>query len=70
MQKALEKNRWIDHIFPPSSHEEVSDYVNLWKAIKDTQLSNEVEDDISWRWTENGEYTTKSAYKIKFEGAF
>jgi hypothetical protein len=30
----------------------------------DTQLSNEVEDDISWRWTENAEYTTKSAYKI------
>jgi len=50
---------WIDHIYPPSSHEEISKFVNLWEAIKDTQLINNVEDDIRWRWIENGEYTTK-----------
>ena len=66
MQKALENNIWIDHIYPPSSHEEVSEFVNLWEAIKDTQLIDNVEDDILW--TENGEYTTKSAYKIQFQG--
>jgi hypothetical protein len=70
VQKALENNIWIDHIYPPSSHEEVSEFVNLWEAIKDTQLIDNVEDDIRWRWTENGEYTTKSAYKIQFKGPF
>ena len=50
---------WIDHIYPPSSHEEVSEFVNLWEAIKDTQVIDNVEDDIRWRWIENGEYTTK-----------
>jgi hypothetical protein len=28
------------------------------------------EDEIKWRWTESGEYTTKSAYCIQFEGSF
>jgi hypothetical protein len=25
-------------------------------------------DEITWRWTANGEYTTKSAYRIQFQG--
>lgn len=26
------------------------------------------EDEISWKWTADGEYSTKSAYQIQFEG--
>ena len=70
VQKALENNRWIDHIYPPNSHAEVSEFADLWEAIKDTQLINNMEDDIRWRWTESGEYTTKSAYEIQFQGTF
>jgi len=68
LQKAIENNRWIDHIYPPNSHVEVSEFVDLWEVIKDTKLINNVEDDIRWRWTESGEYTTKSASKIQFQG--
>jgi len=53
VQKALENNRWIDHIYPPGSYEEVPDFVNLWEAIKDTPLISRVEEDIRWRWIEN-----------------
>ena len=70
VQKALHNNKWIDHIYPPSTQEEISDFVNLWEAIKDTSLDDQVEADIKWRWTPSGEYTTKSAYKIQFEGTF
>ena len=70
MQKALENSRWIDHIYPPNSHAQVSEFADLREAIKDTQLTNNMEDDIRWRWTESGEYTTKSAYEIQFQGTF
>jgi len=70
VQKALENSRWIDHIYPPNSHAEVSEFADLWEAIKDTQLIDNMEDNIRWRWTESGEYTTKSAYKIQFQGTF
>jgi hypothetical protein len=68
--KAMESNKWIDHIYPPSTQEEISEFVDLWEAIKDTTLDAQVEDHIKWRWTQNGEYTTKSAYRIQFEGTF
>jgi hypothetical protein len=70
VQKMLENNKWIDHIFPPCTQDEVSELVTLWETINDTRLITGVEDGIKWRWTENGEYTTKSAYRIQFEGTF
>jgi hypothetical protein len=33
-------------------------------------LDPDREDTIVWRWTADGEYTTKSAYHIQFEGTF
>jgi len=33
-------------------------------------LEENTEDSIVWRWTEDGEYTTKSAYAIQFQGTF
>ena len=45
-QITLENNRWIDHIYPPNSHAQVSEFADLWEAIKDTQLTNNMEDDI------------------------
>jgi hypothetical protein len=70
VQKALANNKWIDHIYPPTTQAEINDFVHLWEAIKDIQLNPEVEDEIKWRWTENGEYTARSAYLIQFEGTF
>jgi hypothetical protein len=66
----LANNKWIDHMYPPTTQAEVNDFVHLWEAIKDIQLNPEVEDEIKWRWTENGEYTARSAYLIQFEGTF
>jgi hypothetical protein len=70
VQKALQNNKWIAHIFPIQSHEELHEYVSLWTIVKQIQLVDGMEDSIVWRWTANGEYTTKSAYSIQFEGSF
>jgi len=42
----------------------------LWEAVDQIQLDENREDNIYWRWTADGEYTTKSAYSIQFQGIF
>jgi hypothetical protein len=42
----------------------------LWEKVNDIRLVEDREDEIRWRWTNNGEYTTKSAYRVQFEGTY
>jgi hypothetical protein len=70
VHQALTTKKWIDHIYPPTTREEVTQFVRLWEAIRGVVRNESVEDTISWRWTADGEYTTKSAYQIQFVGVF
>jgi hypothetical protein len=70
VQQALTDDKWIDHIYPPTSQEEVKEFVLLWETTQDMSLDGTIEDDITWRWTADGEYTTQSAYQIQFSAAF
>jgi hypothetical protein len=70
VQKALQDNRWMSHITPIETTIEIQEYVMLWEAVQQIQLDTSSEDTIIWRWTSDGEYTTKSAYRIQFEGSF
>ena len=70
VHQALKNEKWIDHIYPPTMHEEVTEFVKLWEALRGFTLNESVEDTIIWRWTADGEYTTKSAYQVQFIGVF
>ena len=70
MRKALEENRWLSHITPLVTPQEIREYVTLWEEVGHVQLQDNVEDSIRWRWTTDGEYTTKSFYGIQFQGTF
>jgi hypothetical protein len=70
VRQALTNNKWIDHIYPPTSQEEIRQFVSLWEALRDTALSDRIEDNISWKWTADGEYSTSSAYQIQFIGVY
>jgi hypothetical protein len=70
VHKALQDNRWIAHILPLQTAQEIKEYVMLWEKVNDIQLVEDREDEIRWRWTNNGEYTTKSAYRVQFEGTY
>jgi hypothetical protein len=70
VQKALQNNRWISHIIPILTTTELHEYARLWEAVQHIQLDTSREDTIVWRWTANGEYTSKSAYRIQFEGSY
>jgi hypothetical protein len=67
---AIQRNRWIANILPLQTTQEIHEYVALWEAVKEVLLEENREDTIQWRWTSSGEYTTKSAYLIQFEGSF
>jgi hypothetical protein len=70
VHKAINGDKWIDHITPLSTQQEILEYVELWEAMRGIVLSPALEDEIKWRWTTDGEYTTRSAYCIQFEGVF
>lgn len=66
VQQALKTNRWIKHVLSISTEIEVKEYMDLWQTISDNPQNDHNEDVIIWRWTNNGEYTTKIAYRIQF----
>ena len=71
VQAALKENRWIAHISSLITPQEIMEYlVALWEFVGHTQLQENMEDSIRWRWTTDGEYTAKSAYLIQFQGTF
>ncbi|KAJ1257562.1 hypothetical protein BS78_10G005700 [Paspalum vaginatum] len=66
--KAMRNNSWISHISPVSGASEIIEFVALWEALSEAHMNPEVEDEISWHWTDDGVYSTKSAYLAQFIG--
>jgi hypothetical protein len=42
--------------------------VQLWALIQNVHLNEDMEDDIYWKLTSNGEYSTTSTYNLQFFG--
>jgi hypothetical protein len=66
VQKAMQRNKWVQHISPLSNLEELHQYLLLWEELGAVVRDENMTDDIKWRWTQDGQYTTRSAYKIQF----
>jgi hypothetical protein len=47
----------------------MASFVELWDSVQERQSTEEPEK-IQWRWTADGNYTTKSAYNAQFLGSF
>jgi hypothetical protein len=63
--KATENNRWISHIPSILTFAELHEFILLWKEITSVTRVEDSEDDIKWKWTSDGKYTTQSAYQIQ-----
>jgi hypothetical protein len=68
VQRALQNNFWIAQVCPLTTEKEIKEYADLWEENQLTHRDTESDDQITWRWTQTGEYTTKSAYHIQFRG--
>jgi hypothetical protein len=68
VMKALGQNRWISHICPIQSIEELQEFIALWEGVTTVNMIEDSEDEIRWKWTPDGQYTTQSAYRLQFFG--
>jgi hypothetical protein len=68
--QALHEDEWIRKlaIDATTSIDHLTQFVQLWVRIQRVQLRVDVEDDITWKLTGNGQYSTASAYKLQFFG--
>jgi hypothetical protein len=67
--QALDNQRWTKHLRHELMPEALIEVVSLWEKTQHVNLQNDLEDSVTWRWTESGSYTAASAYAIQFEGA-
>jgi hypothetical protein len=70
VRKELNNNSWIQAVRHISTAEELHEFINLWMKIRTVNLSQSGKDEIIWKWTPNGEYTARSAYRIQFYGSY
>lgn len=49
--------------------EEMVKFVTLWDMVQDVQF-NDVDDQIIWKLTADGQYKAKSAYEVQLRGSF
>jgi hypothetical protein len=49
--------------------EHIRQYIGLWANLADVNLHEDIEDDISGNLTQNGHYSSQSAYRAQFFGA-
>jgi hypothetical protein len=47
----------------------ITQFVELWILLSHIHLQDNIDDDIEWKLTTNGEYSAKSAYEIQFLGS-
>jgi hypothetical protein len=66
--KATALNKWVSHISPIQSDDELHQFIELWEKLTTINRLEDSEDEIKWRWTIDGQYTTQSAYRIQFVG--
>jgi hypothetical protein len=69
--QALNGNTWVSKVDLEQgfSMDHLSQFVDLWGLINNFQLDEDEDDDITWKLTSNGQYTTKSAYEVQFLGS-
>jgi hypothetical protein len=68
VRQGLIDRRWTDDISRSLSPVAIAEFLELWEATEHVQLTDQ-EDKIIWRWTADGTYTMKSAYKTLHGGS-
>jgi hypothetical protein len=68
--QAFLNNSWIEKISIESSFslEHLMQFMDLWALINNAHLQDSVEDNIIWKFIENGLYSTALAYKMQLLG--
>ena len=71
LQEALNGNTWIkdlDLLHPSFSAQLFVEFVQLWKIVQQVNLRLHTQDEIAWKFSESGQFSTSSAYHAQFLG--
>lgn len=69
VSEEIVNQNWTRGLWRMTTVEEMAELVGLWGLINEVSL-NDQEDKIKWRWTPDGNYSAKSAYKIQLRGSY
>jgi hypothetical protein len=71
LKGALDNNwiRDIDLQHPGFTAQVFTKYTQLWRAVAQLQLQPNSRDEITWKLTKDGKYSTSSAYRAQFLGS-
>ena len=64
-----ENQTWTRGLWRMSTAEEMAEFVLLWERVQEVTFSDQA-DTITWKWSANGLYSSKSAYGIQFVGSY
>jgi hypothetical protein len=65
--EGLQDHEWTRGLQRIASTQEINQFVELWQKVSAVTLSP-LEGGISWRFSANGMYSSRSAYAIQFLG--
>ena len=63
VQDALTNQSWISDMKGATTVGVIIDYLHLWDVLSDFFLQPDVEDRHIWRFSSDGQYSVKTAYK-------
>jgi hypothetical protein len=67
--EALNDGKWILDLRGRVTADSLSEFVDLWDRVRRVTLVNGVADAFVWRFSADGTYSSKSAYRLQFLGA-
>lgn len=65
---SIPEKKWMRGLKRISTPDELNQFVNLWHLLQSIQL-NSTPDQIQWRFTSDGKYSSRSAYQAQFFGS-
>ena len=69
VKEDITDQQWTRGLWRMDSVDLMAQFVVLWDAVQQIQLTDRP-DEIVWRWSANGTYTSKSAYLAQMRGTF
>jgi len=69
VKEELQDQKWTRGLWRMTTVQEMAEFVILWDLVQQVQLTDGT-DEIRWRWTADGIYTSKSAYLAQFNGSY
>ena len=71
VSQELRNGNWIRSLraHVTTTTTQLQEFIGLWIRLQGVQLQSDVQDTITWKWTADGVYSTRSAYLIQFRGS-